>query len=108
MFLQYIGLFSAKPQSTSFGKIVHKGILAKLTLKLMPRRKTNRKSSFPDILKLFFRRQATINIPSQNQPLQHSSLSICSKKFDSPYYRPLQTLIPSYEGEEQLRIIAWP
>ena len=77
------------------GKLSTKEFLANLTLKLMSRRKKkNRKSSFPGILK-----QTTINIPSQNQSLKHSSPSICSKNFDSPItdpYRhssPLMTLM---------------
>ena len=90
MFLQNIGLFSAKTQSISFGKIVHKGIFSEFDFEVNAlQKKKIWKSSFPDILKSFSRRQTTINIPSENQPLQHSSPFICSKNFDSPHYRPL-------------------
>ena len=55
MFLQNIGSYSAKPQSISFGKIVHKGIFSKFDFEVnVPQKKENRKSSFPGILKLFF------------------------------------------------------
>ena len=103
MLLQNIGCFSAKPQSISFGKVVHKGIFSEFDFEFnAPQKKKKKKSSFPDILKSFFRRQTTINIPSQNQSLKHSSLSICSKIFDSPItdpYRhssPLMTLMKEF------------
>ena len=61
MLLQNIGLFSAKPQSISFWKIVHKGIFSEFDFevssphkKKKKRKKKKRKSRFPDILKLFF------------------------------------------------------
>ena len=39
MFLQNIGLFSAKTQSVSFGKIVHKGIFSEFDFEVNARRK---------------------------------------------------------------------
>ena len=39
MFLQNIGLFYAKPQSISFGKIVHKGIFSEFDFEVNARRK---------------------------------------------------------------------
>ena len=56
MFLQNIGSYSAKPQSISFGKIVHKGLFSEFDFEVnVPqKKKKNRKSSFPGILKLFF------------------------------------------------------
>ena len=57
MLLQNIGLFSAKPQSISFWKIVHKGIFSEFDFEVNSphqKKKKNRKSRFPDILKLFF------------------------------------------------------
>ena len=84
IFLQGIDLFSAKLQSISLGKIVHKGIFSEFDFEVNAPRKQSRKSSFRNILKSFFWIQKTINTPSQNQPLQHSSRSICSKKFWVP------------------------
>ena len=52
MLLQNIGLFSAKPQSISFGKIVHKGVFSEFDFEvnaLHTHTKKNRKSRFPDI-----------------------------------------------------------
>ena len=76
MFLQNIGLFSAKPQSISFGKIVHKEIFSEFDFEVnAPQKKKNRKSSFPDILKLFFseandnQHPISKSIPSTQQSL---------------------------------------
>ena len=77
MFLQNIGLFSAKPQSISFGKIVHKGIFSKFDFEVNApqKKKKNRKSSFPGILKLFFsetndnQHPISKSIPSTQQSL---------------------------------------
>ena len=76
MFLQNIGLFSAKPQSISFGKIVHKRIFSEFDFEVnAPQKKKNRKLSFPDILKLFFsetndnQRPISKSIPSTQQSL---------------------------------------
>ena len=79
MLLQNIGLFSAKPQSISFGKIVHKGIFSEFDFEvnaLHTHTQKNRKSRFPDILKLFFsetndnQHPISKSIPSTQQPLQ--------------------------------------
>ena len=93
IFLQGIDLFSAKLQSISLGKIVHKGIFSEFDFEVNAPRKQSRKSSFRNILKSFFWIQKTIKIPSQNQPLQHSSRSICSKHFES---LPLQTFTDTH------------
>ena len=93
IFLQGIGLFSAKLQSISFRKIVHKGIFSEFDFEVNATQKQSRKFSFRNILKSFFRIKKTINTPSQNQPIQRSSPSICSKNLES---LPLQTFTDTH------------
>ena len=53
MFLQNIGLFSAKPQSISFGKIVHKGIFSEFDFEVnAPQKKKIENQVFGEQLRI--------------------------------------------------------
>ena len=96
------------PSFPHLRKLSTKEFLMNLTLKLMPRRKKNRKLSFPRYLKIIFSEtNDNQHSTSKSTPSTQQSLHLW-QKFWVPHYRPLQTLIPSYEGAEQLYIMTWP
>ena len=89
LFTEYWLVF-CKTTNFWFWKIVHKGIFSEFDLEVNAPQKKHRKSSFPDILKLFFLETSNNqHLISKSTPW-HSSPSICRKNFES---LPLQTLL---------------